>query len=79
MYKQKSLNMFLKYKIQVKRILEELRQFLKKKIFERKKPPTITDNKTFIDPANLFGGTRKTRIEQNFFLVSIVIICLKLP
>lgn len=32
-----------------------------------KKNPTITDNKTFIDPANLFGGTRKTRIEQNFF------------
>lgn len=44
-----------------------------------KKNPTITDNKTFIDPANLFGGTRKTRIEQIFFLVSIVIICLKLP
>lgn len=52
---------------------------VKKKNFERKKTPTITDNKTFIDPANLFGGTRKTRIEQNFFLVSIVIICLKLP
>lgn len=39
----------------------------KKKLFERKKTPTITDNKTFIDPANLFGGTKKPRIEQHFF------------
>lgn len=62
----------------LKNFIKELitTSIFKKKNFERKKPPTITDNKTFIDPANLFGGTRKTRIEQKF---SIVIICLKLP
>lgn len=40
---------------------------LKKKFFERKKPPTITDNKTFIDPANLFGGTKNQNRTKIFF------------
>lgn len=43
-----------------------------------KKNLIIIDNKIFIDFVNFFGGIRKIRIEKIFFLVFIVIICLKL-